>query len=43
MACRIGTRIEQQLGAQNIDVLVADPTTLRSPVLDAARRDGVAL
>lgn len=43
MACRIGARIERQLGAQKIDVLIADPATPRSSVLDAARRDGVAL
>lgn len=43
MACRIGARIERQLGAQKIDVLVADPATPRSAVLDAARRDGIAL
>lgn len=43
LACRIGARIEHQLGEQKIDVLVADSATPRSPVLDAARREGVAL
>ena len=41
LGVKIGARIEQQLGLQKIDVLVADPTTPASPVLDAARRDGI--
>ena len=40
---RIGARIERQLGLQKIDILVADPQTPDSPVLSAARRDGIAL
>lgn len=43
LACCIGARIEQQLGEQKIDILVADSSTPHSPVLDAARREGVAL
>ena len=37
----VGARIERQLGPQKIDILVADPETPDSPVLAAARRDGV--
>lgn len=40
---RIGARIERQLGLQKIDILVADPETPDSPLLAAARRDGIAL
>jgi predicted nucleotidyltransferase len=38
---RLGARIEQQLGLQKIDVLVADPETPESEVLLEARRDGI--
>jgi predicted nucleotidyltransferase len=38
---RLGARIEQQLGLQKIDILVADPETPESPVLAEARRDGI--
>ena len=38
---KLGARIEQQLGLQKIDILVADPTTPDSPVLAAARQDGI--
>lgn len=38
---RIGARIERQLGLQRIDVLVADPSSPGSPVLSAARHDGI--
>jgi predicted nucleotidyltransferase len=38
---RLGARIERQLGLQKIDILVADPETPVSPVLAAARRDGI--
>ena len=40
---RLGARIEQQLGLQKIDILVADPQTPESPVLIEARRDGVPI
>ena len=43
LGVKIGARIEQQLGLQKIDILVADPTTPASPVLDAARRDGIPI
>ncbi len=43
LACRIGTRIEMLLGEQKVDILLADPATPPSPVLDAARRDGIPL
>jgi predicted nucleotidyltransferase len=38
---RLGARIERQLGLQKIDILVADPATPDSPVLAAARLDGI--
>ena len=38
---RLGARIERQLGLQKIDILMADPATPDSPVLEAARLDGV--
>jgi predicted nucleotidyltransferase len=40
---KIGARIEQRLGLQKIDVLVADPQTPESPVLLAARRDAIEI
>lgn len=41
LGTRIGAHIERQLGLQKIDILVADPSTPDSPVLTAARHDGV--
>ena len=43
LAIKLGARIERQLGQQKIDVLIADPSTPDSPVLDAARKDGVPI
>ena len=43
LAVRLGARIERQLGLQKIDVPIADPSTPGSPVLDAARNDGVPI
>ena len=43
LAVKLGARIERRLGLQKIDVLVADPATPGSPVLDAARRGGIAV
>jgi predicted nucleotidyltransferase len=43
LACRIGSRIEMRLGLQKLDILVADPVTPPSPILEAARREGVVL
>lgn len=43
LSLRIGARIERQLGLQKIDVLVADPATPLSAVLNAARRVGAAI
>lgn len=40
---KIGARIEQRLGLQKIDILVADPQTPESPVLLAARRDAIEI
>jgi predicted nucleotidyltransferase len=43
IAIRLGTRIERRIGLRRIDILVADPRTPESPVLAAARREGVVL
>ena len=43
LGIRLGARIEQQLGLQKIDILVADPATPDSPVLAAARHEGIPL
>ena len=40
---RLGVRLQRAIGLRKIDILVADPATPRSPVLAAARRDGIAL
>jgi predicted nucleotidyltransferase len=40
---RIGARLQRTIGLRRIDVLVADPATPATPVLLAARRDGVEL
>jgi hypothetical protein len=37
----MGARIERQLGLEKIDVLVVEPSTPHSPLLSAARHDGV--
>lgn len=43
LGLKLGARIERQLGLQKIDILVADPATPDSPVLAAARQDGVLI
>jgi predicted nucleotidyltransferase len=43
LAGHLGARIERAIGLRKIDSLIADPHTPVSPVLLAARRDGVAL
>ena len=43
LSLKMGSRIEQQLGLQKIDILVADPDTPESPVLLAARRDAIPI
>jgi len=40
---RLGVRLQRAIGLRKIDILVADPATPSSPVLAAARRDGIAL
>jgi predicted nucleotidyltransferase len=40
---RIAARIQRSIGLRKIDVLVADPQTPESPVLRAARREGISL
>ena len=41
LGIKLGSHIERQLGLQKIDILVADPDTPNSPVLEAARLDGI--
>lgn len=41
LGIKLGARLERQLGLQKIDILVADPTTPHSDVLEAARHDGI--
>ena len=41
LGTRLGARVKRQRGLQRIDVLVANPATPDSPVLAAARHDGV--
>lgn len=41
LAAQLGARIEKQLGLQKIDILVADPATPDSAVLEAARQGGI--
>jgi predicted nucleotidyltransferase len=43
LAGRLGARIERAIGLRKIDILIAGPQTPATPVLAAARRDGVAL
>jgi predicted nucleotidyltransferase len=43
LGLKLGARIERQLGLQKIDILIADPTMPDSPLLDAARQDGVLI
>ena len=42
-ASRLTARIQFALGDQRIDVLLADPDTVRQPIHDVARAEGVAL
>ncbi len=41
LGVRLGAQIQMKLGLQKIDILVADPATPASPILDAARHDGI--
>lgn len=43
VSLRAGARLQLALGERKIDVLVADPQTADSPILRAARADGIAL
>lgn len=42
-ASRVAAELQQALGDQRIDVLIADPKTTRQPIHDNARASGVAL
>jgi len=42
-ACQLAARLERALDGRKVDVLLADPSTVESPVHRAARRDGVVL
>lgn len=43
IAMRAGARLQQLIGERKIDVLVTDPTTVETPLIRAARRQGIAL
>ena len=43
VSLRTGARLQQLIGERKIDVLVTDPQTTETPLIRAARRDGIAL
>lgn len=43
LAGQLSARIERAIGLRKIDILIADPTSVETPVLEAARRSAVAL
>jgi predicted nucleotidyltransferase len=43
LSVRLAARIQRQIGLRKIDVLVADPATVESPLLRQARQDAVAV
>jgi predicted nucleotidyltransferase len=43
LSLRIGARLQMALGERKIDVLVADPLSPDTPLLRAARREGIVL
>ena len=43
VSLRTGDRLQQLIGERKIDVLVTDPQTTETPLIRAARRDGIAL
>lgn len=43
LAGRLSARIERVIGLRKIDVLIADPSSVETPVLAAARRSAVPL
>lgn len=43
LSVRLAARIQCQIGLRKIDVLVADPATVESPLLRQARQDAVAV
>ena len=43
VSLRTGARLRQLIGERRIDVLVTDPQTAETPLIRAARREGIAL
>ena len=43
VSLRTGAALQRLIGERKIDVLVTDPQTTDTPVIRAARRDGIAL
>ena len=43
VSLRTVARLQQLIGERKIDVLVTDPQTTETPLIRAARRDGIAL
>jgi len=43
VSLRAGARLQMAIGERKIDVLVTDPQTVETPLIRAARLDGIAL
>ena len=43
VSLRTGARLQRLIGERKIDVLVVDPATAETPLIWAARREGIAL
>lgn len=43
VSLRAGARLQIAIGERKIDVLVTDPQTVETPLIRAARLDGIAL
>lgn len=43
VSIQIGARIQRLIGERKIDVVVTDPQTAETPLISAARREGMAL
>ena len=43
VSLRTGARLQRLIGERKIDVLVVDPATAETPLIRAARREGIAL
>ena len=43
LSLRAGARLQMAIGERKIDVLVTDPQTIETPLIRAARLEGIAL